>query len=145
MHRIVSSLDNNSKGEVNAVIATFIDWSKAYSSQCHILGIQSFIKNGVRPSLIPLLSSYFQNRNIVVKYHRKLSKPRHQAGSGALGATLGNWEFLSQTNDSADCVPIKDRFKYVDDLSILEIINLLSVGLSSHNNKLREESDIFED
>ena len=48
-----------------------------------------------------------------------------------MGASLGNWEYLSQTNDSADCVPPEDRFKFVDDLSTLEIINLLTVGLSS--------------
>ena len=142
IHRIVSSLDNNSKGEVNSIIATFIDWSKAYSRQCHKLGIESFIRNGVRPSLIPLLISYFQNRKIIVKFHGKLSKPRNQPGSGAQGATLGNWEFLSQTNNSADCVPVEDRFKYVDDLSILEIVNLLSVGLSSHNFKSQVAADI---
>ena len=33
-------------------------------------------------------------------------------------------EFLSQTNDNADCVPVYDRFKFVDDLAILEVINL---------------------
>ena len=47
MHRIVSNIDRHSKGDINAVLATFIDWSKAYSRQCHKLGIQSFIANGV--------------------------------------------------------------------------------------------------
>ena len=142
MHRIVSNVDKNSQGEVNAVLATFVDWSKAYSRQCHKLGIESFIKNGVRPSLIPLLTSYFQNRKIIVKFHGKYSEPKLQPGSGAQGATLGNWEFLSQTNNSSDCVPKDDRFKYVDDLSILEIINLLSIGLCSHNFKNQIASDI---
>ena len=142
MHRIVSNVDNNSQGEVNAVLATFIDWSKAYSRQCHKLGIESFIRNGVRPSLIPLLISYFQRRKIIVKFRGKYSEPKLQPGSGAQGATLGNWEFLSQTNNNADCVPKEDRFKYVDDLSILEIINLLSIGLCSHNFKNQIASDI---
>ena len=57
MHRIVTSLDNSTKGEVTAVLATFIDWKSAYSHQCHKLGIESFIRNGVRPALIPLLIS----------------------------------------------------------------------------------------
>ena len=142
MHRIVSNVDKNSQGEVNAVLATFVDWSKAYSRQCHKLGIESFIKNGVRPSLIPLLTSYFQNRKIIVKFHGKYSEPKLQPGSGAQGATLGNWEFLSQTNNSSDCVPKDDRFKYVDDLSILEIINLLNIGLCSYNFKNQIPSDI---
>ena len=135
-------VDRNSKTEAIAVIVQMIDWSQAFDRQSHKLGIESFIKNGVRPSLIPLLISYFQNRKIIVKFHGKYSEPKLQPGSGAQGATLGNWEFLSQTNNSADCVPVEDRFKYVDDLSILEIVNLLSVGLSSHNFKSQVAADI---
>ena len=52
------------------------------------------------------------------------------------GATLGNHEFTSQTNNNAD------RYKFVDDLSTLAKINLLSIGLASHNNKLQVLSDI---
>ena len=37
---------------------------------------------------------------------------------------------------------MEDRFKYVDDLSILEIINLLNIGLSSHNFKNQVASDV---
>ena len=59
-----------------------------------------------------------------------------------MGASLGNWEYLSQSNDSADCVPEEDRFKFVDDLSTLEIINLLTIGLSSLSMKHHVPSDI---
>ena len=59
-----------------------------------------------------------------------------------MGASLGNWEFLSQTNDSADCVPEEDRFKFVDDLSTLEVINLLTAGLSSLFMKNEVPSDV---
>ena len=59
-----------------------------------------------------------------------------------MGATLGIWEFLSQTNTYADCVPIEDRFKFVDDLTVLEIINLLTIGLSSFNPKYQVPSDV---
>ena len=142
MHRIVTNVDKNSKGEVNAILAMFVDWKSAYSRQCHTLGIQSFIQNGVRPSLIPLLINYFQNRVMRVKHHGQVSAPRKQPGSGAQGATLGNHEFLSQTNDNANCVPEEDRFKYVDDLTTLEIINLLSVGLESYNFKNHVASDV---
>ena len=46
-----------------------------------------------------------------VKWHGKLSQPTKLPGGGAMGASLGNWEFLSQTNDSANCVQEEDRFK----------------------------------
>ena len=61
-----------------------------------------------------------------------------------MGANLGNWEFLSQTNDNAECVPVEDRFKFVDDLSTIEVINLLTIGLSSLYMKNQVPSDIPE-
>ena len=36
----------------------------------------------------------------------------------------------------------KDRYKFIDDLSILELINLVSIGLSSFNCKQQIPSDI---
>ena len=144
LHRVISSVDRNSKGEINAVLCMFVDWKQAYSRQCHTLGVQSFINNGVRPSLIPILISYFEDREMRVKWHGKLSEPRKLPGGGAMGASLGNWEFLSQTNDNADCVPEEDRFEFVDDLTTLEIINLLTVGLSSFFMKSQVPSDIPE-
>ena len=137
-------MDRNSKGEINAVLCMFVDWKQAYSRQCHTLGVESFIKNGVRPSLIPILISYFENREMRVQWHGKLSAPRNLPGGGAIGANLGNWEFLSQSNNNADCVPEEDRFKFVDDLTTLEVINLLTVGLSSLNMKNHVPSDIPE-
>ena len=51
-------------------------------------------------------------------------------------------EYLSQSNHSADCVNPDDRYKFVDDLTTLEIINLLTIGLSSLNIKSHVPSDI---
>ena len=59
-----------------------------------------------------------------------------------MGATLGIWEFLSQTNDNADCIPAEDRFKFVDDLTILEIINLLNISIQSYDVLSHVPSDI---
>ena len=144
LNRILTNVDRNSKGEVNAVLCMFVDWKQAYSRQCHTLGVESFIKNGVRPALIPILISYFEDREMRVKWHGKLSTSRKLPGGGAMGANLGNWEFLSQTNNNADCVPVEDRFKFVDDLSTIEIINLLTVGLTSLNMKHQVPSDVPE-
>ena len=51
-------------------------------------------------------------------------------------------EFLSQSNRSADIVDLEDRFKFVYDLSILEIVNLLTVGITSFNLKYSIPADI---
>ena len=49
-----------------------------------------------------------------------------------------------QCNDNADCVNTDCRFKYVDDLTILELLYLsnLSTGISSYNHKLHVASYI---
>ena len=142
MPRLLSCVDSSSKGEATAVLCSFIDWKSAYSFQCHKLGTESFIRNGVRPRLIPLLINYFQGREIKVKFHGQISESRKQPGSGAQRASLGNHEFISQTNNNADSVPEEDMYKFEDDLSCLEIINLLSIGLASHNTRLQVPSDI---
>ena len=142
IHRILAETDRNSRGEINAVLCTFIDWKEAYSRQSHLLGVRSFLDNGVRPSLIPLLISYFQSREMKIKWHNKFSQSRKMPGSGAMGSNIGNWEFDSQINHNADCVPEEDRYKFVDDLSVLEIINLINIGLSSHNFKNQVPNDV---
>ena len=142
--RILSALDNNSRGDTFAVLATLIDWNSAFPRQCPKLGIESFIQNGVRPALIPVLINYFQDREMSVQWHGVRSVPRRIFGGGPQGATLGILEYLSQSNNSADCVPEDDRFKFIDDLSILEIVNLLTVGITSFNLKLQVPNDIPE-
>ena len=144
LHRILSVLDNNSKGDIFAVVANLIDWNNAFPRQCPTLGVKSFLDNGVRPSLIPVLINRKNriNRKMSVKWHGCRSVPKHIKGGGPQGATLGLLEYLSQSNHSADCVQVKDRFKFVDDLSILEIVNLLTVGITSYNIKQHIPSDV---
>ena len=142
INRIVSSLDENSKGSINAVLCLFVDYQAAFSRMCHTQGVNSFIENGVRPSLIPCLMSYYEDRQMHVRWHGQTSSNRKMPGSGAMGATFGILEFLSQTNNNADNIPLEDRFKYFDDLSTLEVINLLSIGLSSYNVKNQVASDL---
>ena len=140
--RILQALDKNSKAESCAVLATLVDWKQAFPRQCPKLGIESFMRNGVRPALIPLLINYFQNRKMKVKWHGQVSAERNLNGGGPQGSSFGLWEYLSQSNDNADCIDLEDRFKFVDDLSFLEIIYLLNVGISSYNIKAHVPSNI---
>lgn len=142
--KILSDTDNNSVGEVNAVLATLYDWKEAFPRQCPKLGVEAFMKCGVRPSLIPLIISYLQDRTMVVRWHGETSSVRKLNGGGPQGATFGIWEYLAQSNDSADCVDPDRRFKFVDDLTVLEKINLLIVGLSSFYSKATVPSDVPE-
>ena len=67
LHKILTSLDKNSVSNSIAVILQMVDWSQAFDMQSHKPGIKSFMENGVRPSLIPILISFFKKREMVVK------------------------------------------------------------------------------
>ena len=142
IHKILTDTDNRSKGEVNAVLATLYDWKEAFPRQCPMLGVKAFMECGVRNSLIPVIINYLQGRTMQVKWHGKTSSFRELNGGGPQGATFGIWEYLAQSNRNADCVNPDYRFKFVDDLTVLEKINLLIVGLSSFNSKASVPSDI---
>ena len=142
VHSILQSLDSNNTKEVFAVVANMIDRSSAFPRQCPKLGVQSFIDNNVRGPLIPILISYFQNRKMTVKFNGVKSTVRNINGGGPQGATLGILEYLSQSNNNADCVKPEDRYKFVDDLTILEVINILTVGITSYNFKNHIPTDI---
>ena len=125
VNRILSLLDN--KAEPTVVIAAMVDWTSAFDRQDPTLAIQKFIKMGVRPALIPILISYLSERRMRVKFNGEISEEHQLVGGGPQGTLLGGLEYLVQSNDNADCVDQEDRFKYVDDLSILEVLFLTGI------------------
>ena len=118
--RIQKLLDQNT--ERSAVIMAGVDWSAAFDRQDPTKGVQKFIKLGIRPSLIPVLSSYLTDRKMRVKFNSEMSEFLALIGGGPQGTLLGQTEYLVQSNDNADTIPEDDRFKYIDDLSILQLI-----------------------
>ena len=120
LDRILQLLDRHP--DRSAVIATYLDWSQAFDRQDPTLAILKFIKLGVRTALIPLLVSYLTDRKMRVKFNGEMSAFLRLIGGGPQGTLLGGLEYLAQSNDNADIVPPEDRFKYVDDLSILQLI-----------------------
>ena len=68
VHKILTALDNRSKGEAFAVVANMIDWNNAFPRQC--------------PTLTYFLISYFQDRQMSVKWHGCRSVPRKVKGGG---------------------------------------------------------------
>ena len=145
VHRILTALDRNNKNEAYAAILHLIDWQQAFDRQCPNLGINSFIMNGVRKSLIPVLTNYLQQRKMQVKWHGLLSSIRDMPGGGAQGCILGQIQYSSQSNDSGSCVSPQDRFKFVDDMSLLEILNLVIIGLEQYDFIEHVASDIADD
>ena len=142
LNKILTSIDKSSKEEAFCAILNMVDWSQAFDRQSHRLGVQSFIDNGVRPALIPILVNFFQNRRMRVKWRGHISSLRVLNGGGPQGGTLGIEEYLSQSNDNTDFLKEDEKFKYIDDLSMLEIVNLFSIGIANFNFKAHVASDI---
>ena len=71
-----------------------------------------------------------------------MSTVRNLPWGGPQGCSLGNLEYEFQTNDNTDFILEDDKYKFVDDLSVLEVINLITVGLSSYNFYQHVASDI---
>ena len=80
IHQILSSLDSTNQSEKFAVFCSLIDWKQAFDRQCPTLGVQAFVENGVRNTLIPLLVSYFENRRMIVKWHAVESRQKKLKG-----------------------------------------------------------------
>ena len=68
-----------------------------------------------------------------VKWHGIISNIKDLPAGGPQGTSLGLWSFLSQTNDNPENTEKENIFKFVDDKTVLEVVNLLSIGIASHN------------
>ena len=139
LDRILQLLDRNQ--DRSAVMMTSLDWSAAFDRQDPTLAIKKFIKLGVRASLIPLLVSYLSDRKMKAKFNGEMSSFLALIGGGPQGTLLGQIEYLVQSNDNADIVSSDDRFKYIDDLSVLTLI-LLSGLLVEYDFHSHIPSDI---
>ena len=104
INEILLAVDRNTANENFAVLCTMIDWRQALDRQCPKLCIQSFMQNGVRRSLIPLLVSYLQNRKMSVKWHGLFSKLRSLNGGGPQVALWGILEYLSISNNNTNYI-----------------------------------------
>ena len=138
MDRIFQLLDNNNN--CSAVKASLVDWASAFDRQDPTLAIEKFIKMGVRPALIPVLVSYLTDRQ-KVRYNNIYSSTYSLPGGGPQGTLLGLIEYFVQSNDNANCVDPDLRFKFVDDLTVLELVMMAGL-LTEYNFKLHVASDI---
>ena len=73
-----------------------------------------------------------------------MSVTKRLKGGGPQGSTKGVLSYMSQSNNNADSVPLEDRYKYFDDLTVVEIINLLNIGLSTARVRNTVPSDLPE-
>ena len=79
-----------------------------------------------------------------VKFNGEISEFLALIGCGPQGILLGQLEYLVQSNDNADSVPAEDRYKYIDDLSLLHLICFAGL-LADYNFYQHVASDIGTD
>ena len=89
--------------------------------------------------------SFFSNRKMTVKWKGLLSSLHSLPGGGPQGDNLGIEEFLSQTNGNTSFLQDDENFKFIDDLSLLEVLNLISIGVSIYDAQNQVPSDIGTD
>ena len=77
----------------------------------------------MRPALIPILVNFFQNQKMRVKWKGYLSTLKTLNGGGPQVGTLGIKEYLSHKNDNANLMKEDEKFKFIDDHSMLELVN----------------------
>ena len=67
------------------------------------------------------------NRRMIVKYKGTQSNPKSLIGGSPQGTLLGGLEYIIANDCSKDDVSQEDRFKYYDDLHILEFLILFDL------------------
>ena len=134
-------LINQESTEQTAILACMVDFSKAFNRQNHNLLITKLSDMGVPSWLLKVVMAFLTNRKMVVKYKSKISSIKDLPGGGPQGTLLGLLLFLvlindtgfdDQTNNAGELLTSKRNMKlvnnihlkYVDDLTLAEVINL---------------------
>ena len=108
-----------------ALVTSACDWSSAFDRIDPTWTAIKLSSLGIRASLIPVIISYMSNRRMIVKYRGVESKPKNLIGGGPQGTLLGGLEYIIASQDCAtDTVTEENRWKYYDDLWILEFLIL---------------------
>ncbi|XP_071959515.1 uncharacterized protein [Antedon mediterranea] len=117
-NRLLSGLD--SSGMYGTICA--IDFSKAFDRVNHSILIDKLIGLNIMPSIIPTVCSFLSQRNQCVRLGGSVSAPEPISCGVPQGTKLGPILFTIMVNDLLNNVP--DRWKFVDDLTIGEVISV---------------------
>ena len=118
-----------------------VDWKGAFDRLDPTVNVSKLIKMGVRPSLISVIIEYLEDRQMSVCYNTAWSKWHKLVGGAPQGSWLGQTSYISASDDAASWLEDEDRFKYCDDLSILELIMLGDI-LTEYDYKSHVPSDV---
>ena len=129
------------ESESTAVLASLVDFSKAFNRQDHSILITKLCDLGTPGWLLKIVVAFLSNRSMKVKYKGAYSSLFSLPGGGPQGSLLGLFLFLvliddigfdSQNNNVGELITRKKKvkevnqihLKYVDDLALAESINM---------------------
>ena len=138
MDRILKLLDTPG---ASAIIMSAIDWKGAFDRLDPTITVTKLIKMGVRSSIVPIIIEYLQDRKMTVRYNHAWSKWYSLVGGGPQGSWLGQNCYIAASDDAASWVDDEDKYKFCDDLSILDLVMIGGI-LTDYNFYEHVASDV---
>ncbi|XP_033114522.1 uncharacterized protein LOC117115000 [Anneissia japonica] len=118
------------------------DFSKAFDCVDHTKAISKLVSLGCRSEILPWIISFISNRTQRVKYEGVISNNINLTCGVPQGTKFGPIIFLALIDDALN-VPNCSTWKYVENLSIGEVVNKLSQSrMKNHVQNLVEWSDV---
>ena len=135
-------LFNQDLPESRAVLATMIDFSKAFNRQNHLILVTKLSDMGVPGWLLKIVIGFLEDRKLVVLLNEAKSESKDMPGGGPQGTVLGMFLFLILINKAGVADQSKRlgerlnaaaskrdeitnmHVKYVDDMTIAQAICL---------------------
>ena len=125
IHNWLSKMDNPG----HYLRACFLDFSKAFDRIDHNIVITKLIDLGVRRSIIPWICSFLSNRRQCVELGQCVSRWLSTSAGVPQCIKLGPILFVIMINDLKIVSPRSSNWKYVDDVTISEIVPTREVSI----------------
>ena len=113
------ALDNP---ECDAAIISSCDWSGAFDRVDPTLAAIKLVKIGIRSSIVKVLIDFLNERKMTVKMNGEQSSTLGLIGGGPQGSVIGQLLYIIASDDVAEDTPEDEKFKYIDNLSLLEAV-----------------------
>ena len=139
MDRVLSLLDNHNTK--SAVLMAAADWMSAFERGDPTKTTIKLIGLKLRPSIVPLIISYMSGRTMALKYNQEESSIYQLCGGYPQGSKIGQDCYLGSSDDAALHIEEDDRFRYIDDLQILELVMLTGI-LRDYDIYMHVASDV---
>ena len=120
----------------STVFSAAVNWNDAFSRTDPTLNIQGLIDIGCRLTLVSIIIEFLEDRKMSTKYNQEKSELFELIGGSPQGSWGGQNCSIVSSDDNASFVNQKDRLKYCDNLSILELlfIGKLSTEYNFHEH-----------